>query len=168
LELQVLSHYSGELFLTRLLKVLLKLSLKVSLKKFDALNLQTFSFPVAGKGAPASKPAQRKAESRGQSPLARAWAGARPSGQSKRGAIAREIRPVVVVDDYPRSFDWGGKENNLGCLGPASGAVGLGAFAGNPVAVQSGFGNQIERVRRKPKLMLRDRQAASVAFHSVY
>jgi hypothetical protein len=57
------------------------------------------------------------------------------------------------------------KQNRLRCLGKASRPVCLGAFAGYPVAVQSSFLNQIECAWRESKLVLRDRQAASVSFH---
>jgi hypothetical protein len=49
----------------------------------------------------------------------------------------------------------GGKQSRLRCLGHA-GTVGLGAFVGNPVAINSRFLNQVECVRRKSKLVLRD------------
>jgi hypothetical protein len=56
-------------------------------------------------------------------------------------------------------------ENWLCCLGTASGTVGLGAFLGDSVAVKPGFSNQVERVRRESKLVLRNGQAASVSSH---
>jgi hypothetical protein len=58
-----------------------------------------------------------------------------------------------------------GKQNRLRCLGKASSSVCLGPFLADPVAVKSGVLNQIEGVRRESKFMLRDWQAASVAFH---
>jgi hypothetical protein len=55
----------------------------------------------------------------------------------------------------------------LRCLESASGAFGLDAFAGDAFTVQSGFGNQVERVRRESEFVLRDRQAASASSHCV-
>jgi hypothetical protein len=57
------------------------------------------------------------------------------------------------------------KQSRLRCLGHAPGIVGLGAFAGDPVAVNSGFNHQVECVRCETEFVLRDRQAASVSFH---
>jgi hypothetical protein len=57
------------------------------------------------------------------------------------------------------------KQNRLRCLGKASSPVCLSPFSADPVAVKSGVLNQIEGVWRKSKLVLRDRQAASVSFH---
>lgn len=61
----------------------------------------------------------------------------------------------------------GGEKRRLRCLGNLPGVVCFAAFAGDAFAVQPGFGNQGERVRRESEFMLRDRQAASVSFHGV-
>ena len=58
------------------------------------------------------------------------------------------------------------EQSGLCCLCQIAGADCLGAFAGDTVAIQSGFNNQIECVRRESEFMLRDRQTASVSFHN--
>ena len=42
-----------------------------------------------------------------------------------------------------------GEKRRLRCLGKLPGVVCFAAFAGDAFAVQPGFGNQVERVRRK-------------------
>ncbi len=42
-----------------------------------------------------------------------------------------------------------GEKRRLRCLGKLPGVVCFAAFAGDAFAVQPGFGNQIERVRRE-------------------
>jgi hypothetical protein len=61
----------------------------------------------------------------------------------------------------------GGEKCRLRCIRKASGAVSVGAFAGNPFAVNPVFENETERVRRESEFMLRDRQTAAVSFHGV-
>jgi hypothetical protein len=61
----------------------------------------------------------------------------------------------------------GDKKSRLRCLRVAPGVVGLGAFAGNPFAVNPDFENETERVRRESEFMLRDRQTPAVSFHGV-
>jgi hypothetical protein len=53
----------------------------------------------------------------------------------------------------------------LSFLGNAPRAFGCGAFAGNPVAINSGLNNQVERVRRKTEFILWNRQEASISSH---
>jgi hypothetical protein len=56
----------------------------------------------------------------------------------------------------------------LSFLGNAPRAFGCGAFAGNPVAINSGLNNQVERVRRKTEFILWNRQEASISSHGGY
>jgi len=58
----------------------------------------------------------------------------------------------------------GCEKRRLRCLGKLPGVVCFAAFAGDAFAVQPGFGNQVEGVRRESEFMLRDRQAAFVSF----
>jgi hypothetical protein len=60
---------------------------------------------------------------------------------------------------------WWGEQSRLRCLRNPAGAVCLVTFAGKTISVLPGFGNQGERVGDKAKLVLRNRQAASVSFH---
>jgi hypothetical protein len=60
---------------------------------------------------------------------------------------------------------WLGKQSRLRGFRHSSGFVTLRTFAGKPVSVQPGFPKQTEGFRNEGKLMLRKRQAASVAFH---
>jgi hypothetical protein len=60
-----------------------------------------------------------------------------------------------------------GKKRRLRRLGDTPGHFSLGAFAGNALAVNPGFHNQVERGRGKSKFMLRDRQTAAVSFHGI-
>jgi hypothetical protein len=57
------------------------------------------------------------------------------------------------------------KQTRLRGFGGTAGAVCLGQFSADSLAVKCGVLNQIERGGRKPKLMLRNGQAASVSFH---
>src|ERR1035438_7889174 len=75
-----------------------------------------------------------------------------------RQRVSRAIFSVMVIMR-------GDEKRRLRCLRPAPGVVGLGAFAGNPFAIQPGFNHQVERGGSEPEFMLRDRQAAAVAFH---
>jgi len=59
----------------------------------------------------------------------------------------------------------GAEERRLRCLGDAPGHFSLGAFAGDALAVNPGFNNQVERGRGESEFMLRDRQAATISFH---
>ena len=84
-------------------------------------------------------------------------------------------RLAVQADDiasaeteWIRRFSFGilrSEQTRLRGLGGTAGAVGLGSFAGDSVAVQRRVGEQVKSLWREPKLMLRDGQAASVAFH---
>jgi hypothetical protein len=49
-----------------------------------------------------------------------------------------------------------GEKRRLRCLGKLPGVVCFAAFAGDAFAVQPGFGNQVERVRRESEFMLGD------------
>jgi hypothetical protein len=60
---------------------------------------------------------------------------------------------------------WWSEQNRLRCLRKNPGVVCLVAFAGKTISVQSAFLHQGERVGDKSKLVLRNRQAASVSFH---
>jgi len=60
------------------------------------------------------------------------------------------------------------EQTRLRGFGGTAGAVCLGLFSADSVAVKSGVLNQIERAGRKAKLVLRDWQAASVSFHGVF
>jgi hypothetical protein len=57
------------------------------------------------------------------------------------------------------------KQTRLRGFGGTAGAVGFGSFAGDSVPVQRRLGEEIKRLWREQKLMLRDWQAASVSFH---
>jgi hypothetical protein len=59
------------------------------------------------------------------------------------------------------------KQTRLRGFGGTAGTVCLVSFASQTVSVLPEFGNQGERVWNKAKLVLRDWQAASVAFHGV-
>jgi hypothetical protein len=59
------------------------------------------------------------------------------------------------------------KQSRLRCFGKLSGVICLGLLAGHALAVECGFGKQVERLRRKPEFTLLGRQAASVSFHGV-
>ncbi len=59
------------------------------------------------------------------------------------------------------------KQTRLRGFYGTAGAVGFRLFSGDSFAVKSGVLNQIERVGREAKLMLRNGQAASVSFHGV-
>ena len=52
-------------------------------------------------------------------------------------------------------------------LRQVAGAFGFLAFAGDALPIKASILNQVERVRRKTEFVLRDRQAASVAFHGI-
>jgi hypothetical protein len=58
-----------------------------------------------------------------------------------------------------------GKKTRLRGLGGAAGAVGLGSLAGEAVAVQGRFREEVECLGRETEFVLRDWQAAAVAFH---
>ena len=83
-----------------------------------------------------------------------------PNNDSRlnRQRVSRAIFSVLFIMR-------GAEKRRLRCLGVAPGVVGLGAFAGNPFAVQPGFNREIERGGGESKFPLRDRQAAAVAFH---
>ena len=49
-----------------------------------------------------------------------------------------------------------------------AGAVGFGSFPGDSFPVQRCLGEEIKRLWREQKLMLRNGQAASVSFHGVF
>ena len=58
-----------------------------------------------------------------------------------------------------------GEEAGLGGGGGSAGAVGVGALAGDAVAVQGFFGEEIECLGRETEFVLRDWQAVAMAFH---
>ena len=58
-----------------------------------------------------------------------------------------------------------GEQRGLRGLRKLAGLLGLGLLAGDALTVNGGFGEQIESVWRKTKLVLRDGQMAAVAFH---
>jgi hypothetical protein len=58
------------------------------------------------------------------------------------------------------------KQTRLRGFAVSAGAVCLGTFAGNAVAVQRHFLKEVESLWGKTKLMLGDWQASSVSFHS--
>src|ERR1017187_4072697 len=59
------------------------------------------------------------------------------------------------------------EKRRLRCVGSKAQLIGLGALAGDALAIQRNRGKQIERVRRKTELMLRQRQAAFGSFHGI-
>jgi hypothetical protein len=60
-----------------------------------------------------------------------------------------------------------GEERGLRCIGGAASLLCLGLLAGDALTVQRNLGKQIERVRRKSELVLRNWQAAFASFHGV-
>jgi hypothetical protein len=60
-----------------------------------------------------------------------------------------------------------GEQSRLRCLGCKPCLLCLGSLAGDAVAIKRNLGKQVECVRRKSELMLRQRQAAFVPFHGV-
>src|SRR5580658_8457711 len=69
---------------------------------------------------------------------------------------------VFMVSVFSR---WWVEQRRLRFLRENLGAVCLVAFAGQTFSVQRRFGNQAKSVGYEAKLMLRNLQAASVAFH---
>ncbi|MDD5140529.1 MAG: hypothetical protein PHY43_09760 [Verrucomicrobiales bacterium] len=62
----------------------------------------------------------------------------------------------------------GVKKRGLPCLRLAASLCSLGLLSGDALTVQRNLGEQIERVRRKSELVLRQRQATFVPFHGVW
>ena len=57
------------------------------------------------------------------------------------------------------------EQRGLRGIGGAAALICLGLLFGDALTVEGGFGKETECVRRKTELMLRDGQAAAVAFH---
>jgi hypothetical protein len=60
-----------------------------------------------------------------------------------------------------------GEQSGLRCLGCKPCLRCLGSLAGDAVTIKRNLGRQVECVRRKSELMLRQRQAAFVPFHGM-
>lgn len=80
------------------------------------------------------------------------WEGSRLPNKCKSGGIAGFRRRDILASSILARHG----ERGLGCLRKPAGAICLVALAGKAFAVQLGFLHQIERVRDKPKLVLRD------------
>src|ERR1019366_9069571 len=74
---------------------------------------------------------------------------------------ARRVK-VLFMAIFP-----GGEKRGLRGGGGAALLCRLGLLAGDAVAIERNLGKQIEHVRRKAELVLRQRQAALVRFHGM-
>jgi hypothetical protein len=117
-------------------------------------------------------PRERSGVHEGFCPLARAWAGVKPSAgawgrrkspTTKKGLNRCQSSRVIILESaFSR---WRDKKCRLRGFRESAGAVCLVTFEGKTVSVLPGFLNQGERVWDKAKLVLWYWQAAFGSFH---